>query len=86
MAALSSEKPQNVFTKQLTYAGAVKSSHKESSSGDEVYSIHLKGVPDNVNNESFLLEHFEKFGSVRNVECHPEKKYADVHFRTKVSV
>ena len=48
-------------------------------------SLHIKGVPDNLNNETFLHEHFSRFGPVLSINCHPEKRFADVHFKTRVS-
>ena len=48
-------------------------------------SLHLKKVPDQFNNKEFLLLHFNQFGPVSKIQCHPEKKFAQVHFTTKVS-
>lgn len=47
-------------------------------------SLHLKGVPHHLNNKEFLWQHFEKFGPLREIDCHPEKKFADIHFTTQV--
>ncbi|XP_019850266.1 PREDICTED: germinal-center associated nuclear protein-like isoform X2 [Amphimedon queenslandica] len=47
------------------------------------HSLHLKGVPHHFNNKEFLWRHFEKFGPLREINCHPEKKFADIHFTTQ---
>lgn len=47
-------------------------------------SLHLKGVPDELNNEVILLDHFNKFGVVESVVCNIDKKCADLHFQTRV--
>lgn len=47
-------------------------------------SLHLKGVPDEVNDEAYLLSHFSKYGPVDSVQCDPTKKCANVHFRARV--
>lgn len=47
-------------------------------------SLHIKGVPDNLNNEQYLNQHFSRFGPVLSINCHPEKKFAHVHFKTRV--
>lgn len=82
-------------SRPLSYAGAVKSSvprpganpflAAQSGSIPSSQSLHLKGVPDHLNNKQFLWQHFEKFGPLNDVNCHPEKKYADVHFKTQVN-
>lgn len=84
-----------VTSRPLSYAGAVKSNvprtgvnpflAAQSSSIPSSQSLHLKGVPDHLNNKQFLWQHFEKFGPLNDVNCHPEKKYADVHFKTQVN-
>lgn len=89
------EEPVTMVTTQpLSYAAAVKSEPNSDvnpfllspvSPVTDSSSIHLKGVPNQLNNVSFLKEHFNKFGPVRDIKCHPEKKFADVHFTTKVS-
>ena len=48
-------------------------------------SLHLKGVPRELNNDQALREHFERFGVVESVRCHPEKMFAQVSFATRVS-
>lgn len=82
-------------SRPLSYAGAVKSNvprpgvnpflAAQSGSTPSSQSLHLKGVPDHLNNKQFLWQHFEKFGPLNDVNCHPEKKYADIHFKTQVN-
>ncbi len=48
-------------------------------------SLHLKGVPDDLNNHPFLVSHFSKFGHVESVECFPQKRWAKVTFKKRVS-
>ena len=47
-------------------------------------SLHIKGVPEDLNNEDHLLNHFSRFGSVEAVQCDRRKRCADVHFKTRV--
>ena len=47
--------------------------------------LHVKGVPPQLNNEIFLLEHFSKFGRVKTVKCNGTKMFAQVSFLTHVS-
>ena len=47
-------------------------------------SLHLKGIPDELNNEQFLTNHFSRFGSVVSVLCNTNKKFAHVHFQSRV--
>jgi hypothetical protein len=47
-------------------------------------TLHVKGVPDELNNQAFMEKHFSRFGPLKSVECHPQKKYATVIFRNKV--
>ena len=47
-------------------------------------SLHLKGIPDELNNEQFLTNHFNRFGSVVSVLCNTNKKFAHVHFQSRV--
>ena len=50
-------------------------------------SLHLKGVPDECNNESYLTDHYNKYGQqVESVSCNPNKKCANIHFKTKVII
>ena len=53
-------------------AGTTQAS-SNSSSGVGGRSLHLKGVPREMNNELSLREHFERFGAVESIKCHPEK-------------
>lgn len=47
-------------------------------------TLHVKGVPDELNNQAFMEKHFSRFGPLKAVECHPQKKYATVTFQNKV--
>ena len=47
-------------------------------------TLHVKGVPDELNNQAFMEKHFSRFGPLKAVECHPQKKYATMTFRSKV--
>ena len=47
-------------------------------------TLHVKGVPVELNNQAFMEKHFSKFGSLKAVECHPQKRYATVTFQNKV--
>ena len=49
-------------------------------------TLHVKGVPDELNNPAFLEAHFSTFGPLNDIECNPQKKYATVTFRDKVHV
>ena len=49
-------------------------------------TLHVKGVPDELNNQAFVEKHFSRFGPLKAVECHPQKKYATVTFRNKVHI
>lgn len=75
---------------QLPMMSPVKSSSVPSSSTSPTSpsstSLHLKGVPAQFNNESFLYDHFSQFGTVDSIKCYPEKRFAHVRFLTRVSV
>ena len=47
-------------------------------------TLHVKGVPDELNNDAFMEKHFSRFGPLKSVVCHPQKKYATVSFQNKV--
>ena len=47
-------------------------------------TLHVKGVPPELNNEAFMEKHFSRFGPLNAVECHPQKRYATVTFQNKV--
>ena len=49
-------------------------------------TLHVKGVPDKLNNESFMEKHFSRFGPLKAIECNPQKKYATVTFQDKVTI
>lgn len=46
-------------------------------------SIHIKGIPSEYNNQSFLSDHFSKFGQVIGVHCNPAKLCATVTYKQK---
>ncbi len=48
--------------------------------------LHLKGVPDDLNNHPFLQNHFSTFGPVESIECFPQKRWAKVTFKRRVGV
>ena len=48
-------------------------------------TLHLKGVPREINNEQILRQHFERFGEVESIKCHPAKMFAQVTLTTRVS-
>ncbi len=47
-------------------------------------ALHLKGLPQDINNKAVLMGHFSKFGAV-SVKCNTAKMYATVSFKTHVS-
>ena len=49
-------------------------------------TLHVKGLPVELNTAGILRGHFSAFGEVTNLQCFPEKKFATVEFRTNVSV
>ena len=48
-------------------------------------SLHVKGIPDELNVEAVLQKHFTQFGKVTNLLCVPQKKFAQVTFASNVS-
>lgn len=48
-------------------------------------TLHVKGVPLELNNEAFMEKHFSRFGPLKAIECNPQKRYATVTFQDKVS-
>ena len=48
-------------------------------------ALHLKRVPEQLNNETFLMNHFAQFGRVTNVRCNTAKLCSTVFFETQVS-
>ena len=47
--------------------------------------LHVKNIPDDFNKVSFLKSHFSKYGALKDIKCHPNKKFATVHFKLRVS-
>ena len=47
--------------------------------------LHVKGIPDELNNSSVLRKHFSQFGHVKLLKCFPSKKFATVEYSTRVS-
>ncbi len=54
--------------------------------GTDSKSLHLKGVPDVFNNQDDLSSHFSKFGPIQSIVCDTNKRFADVHFITRVTI
>lgn len=48
-------------------------------------TLHLKGVPAEMNSDVLLREHFGRFGRVVTVKCNPAKMCASISFQTHVS-
>lgn len=64
-----------------------KSNTASLSSGYEnLKTLHIKDIPDELNNSEVLRTHFAKFGSVKLLKCFPIRKYATVEFATRVSL
>ena len=51
---------------------------------DSNTTLHVKGVPTELNNEAFMEKHFSMFGPLKAIECNPQKRYATVTFQDKV--
>ena len=49
-------------------------------------TLHLKALPAQLNEETWLLQHFSKFGKVSDIKCDRNKMYATVAFETHVSL
>ena len=49
-------------------------------------TLHVKGIPDELNTNAVLRTHFAQFGEVKLLKCFPSKKYATVEFVTNVSL
>ena len=49
-------------------------------------ALHLKNVPDELNNKTFLSAHLGKFGKIKALKCFPEKRYATVEYYLRVCV
>ena len=47
-------------------------------------ALHVKGIPDELNNPIFLKKHFSRFGPVKDIKCNPNKLYATVEFEMRV--
>lgn len=48
-------------------------------------TLHVKEIPPQFNTESFLEEHFSKFGVLKSVRCNTAKMYATAVFETQVT-
>ena len=61
--------------------------HAHSQSSDEQpKTLHLKNVPEHVNNPPTLRKHFSQFGEIVVLDCQPGKRFATVGFTTRVSL
>ena len=49
-------------------------------------TLHVKGLPVELNTPGVLRSHFSAFGEVANLQCFPEKRFATVEFRTNVRI
>ena len=49
-------------------------------------ALHVKGIPDELNNQPFLGKHFSRFGKVTKLNCYPNKRFATVVYALKVSM
>lgn len=49
-------------------------------------TLHVKGVPAELNNEAFMEKHFSRFGALKGIECNPQKRYATITFQNKVKI
>ena len=56
-------------------SGAVPSSNK---------ALHVKGIPEELNNPVTLMKHFSQFGQVVQLKCNSYKRYATVEFASRV--
>ena len=57
-------------------SGAVPSSNK---------ALHVKRIPEELNNQVILMKHFSQFGQVVQLKCNSYKRYATVEFASRVS-
>ena len=48
-------------------------------------TLHLKNLPEHVNNPHILRKHFSQIGEITVLDCQPGKRYATVGFITRVS-
>lgn len=48
-------------------------------------TLHVKGIPGELNQSDILRNHFSKFGHVKLLKCFPAKMFATVEFSTRVS-
>ena len=53
-------------------------------SEEPVKTLHLKNVPEHLNNPPTLRKHFSQFGEISLLNCQPAKRYATVAFTTRV--
>ena len=47
--------------------------------------LHVKGIPDEMNNSAVLRKHFSQYGHVKLLKCFPAKKFATVEYSNRVS-
>ncbi len=84
-------KKDNPFLSALSQHHEASASHDPRQTAEPLpsnanKSLHLKGVPDECNSESFLTDHYNKYGQVQSVSCNASKKCANIHFKTKVNI
>ena len=56
-------------------SGAIPSSKK---------ALHVKGIPEELNDWGILMQHFSQFGQVVQLKCNSYKRYATVEFASRV--
>lgn len=69
--------------------GAGQGIHRRRLTADAVQScttLHVKGLPVDLNTPGVLRGHFSAFGNITDLQCFPERRYATVEFSTNVSV
>ena len=49
-------------------------------------TLHVKNIPDELNNSETLRSHFSQFGQVTLLKSFPAKKFATVEFASRVSI
>lgn len=48
-------------------------------------TLHIKGIPNELNTSEILRSHFAKFGQVKLLKCFPAKMFATVEFASRVN-
>ena len=66
----------DILEDRAIVSGAVPSSNK---------ALHVKGIPEELNNQATLMKHFSQFGEVVQLKCNSYKRYATVEFASRVS-